>query len=87
MKLKVIVSPSPFSSELLIFIHGHFAMNVVIRLTNGKGTVIRIIACTLKKGENKVRIANLHRYAGGNYQVVIKLLNGDLLEIINLVKA
>jgi hypothetical protein len=86
MKLKVIVSPSPFTSELLIYIHGHFAMNIVIRLSNGKGTVIRITACALKKGENKVRIANLQRYAGGNYQLVIKLLNGDLVETIDLVK-
>jgi hypothetical protein len=86
MKLKVIVSPNPFTTELLVFIHVHFAMNIVIRLTNSKDTVIRIAACTLKTGENKVRIGNLQRYAAGNYHLVVKLLNGDLVQTINLVK-
>ncbi len=86
MKLKVIVTPNPFTSELCIYIHGSFVINIVIRLTNSKGTVIRITACTLKKGENNVKIDNLHRYAGGNYHLEIKLLNGDLLEKLNLVK-
>jgi hypothetical protein len=86
MKLKVIVNPNPFTSELNIHIHGPFAINIVIRLTNSKGTVIRITACTLKQGENKVKIGNLHRYAGGNYHLEIKLLNGDLLETLSLVK-
>jgi hypothetical protein len=86
MKLKVIVNPNPFTSELSILIHGSFAVNIVVRLMNSRHTVIRIAACTLKKGENKVKISDLQRYATGHYHVQIKLLNGDLLEMISLVK-
>jgi hypothetical protein len=86
MKLKVAVNPNPFISELSISIQGHFTMNIVIRLTNCSDTVIRITACTLKKGENKIRIGNLQRYAAGAYHLEVKMLNGDLVEKINLVK-
>ena len=86
MKLKVTVDPNPFTSELVITIHGHFAMNIVIRLTNRAGTAIRIIGYTLGNGENKVIIGNLKRYVIGDYYLEIKLLNGDLLETIKLVK-
>lgn len=86
MKLKVIVDPNPFTSELAVFIHGHFTMNVVLRLLNNAGTVIRITGCTVDKGENKITIENLNRYATGDYVLDVKLLNGDLIEKINLVK-
>jgi hypothetical protein len=86
MKLKVTVNPNPFTAELSVLIHGHFDMNIVIRLTNSKDTVIRITSFTLKKGENKVKIGNLQRYATGNYRLELKMLNGDLLETIKLVK-
>ncbi|MEP6746536.1 MAG: hypothetical protein ABJB86_02355 [Bacteroidota bacterium] len=86
MKLKVTVNPDPFIAELSVVIQGLFTMNIVIRLANSKGTVIRITACTLKKGENKIQIGNLQRYAAGNYQLEVKTLNGDLVETINLVK-
>jgi hypothetical protein len=61
-------------------------VNIVFRLTNSRHTVIRMAACTLKKGENKVKIGNLQRYATGHYHLEVKLLNGDLLETISLVK-
>ena len=86
MKLKVIVNPNPFTSEISVLIHGNFSVNVVIRLINNRGTVIRIAASALKKGENKVKINNLLRYATGQYSLEIKLLNGDLLETVSLVK-
>ena len=86
MELKVIVNPNPFTSELSVFIHGSFAVNIVIRLLNSRNTVIRIRACLLIKGDNKIMISNLQRYATGHYHVEIKLLNGDLLERINLIK-
>jgi hypothetical protein len=61
MKLKVTVNPNPFISELAVLIQGVFSMNIVIRLKNKKGTVVRITGCTLQKGGNKVRINNLER--------------------------
>ncbi|MEP7279294.1 MAG: T9SS type A sorting domain-containing protein [Bacteroidota bacterium] len=87
MKLKVIASPNPFVSELFVFIHGSFALNIVVRLINNSGTVIRITSAELKKGENKLKINNLQRYAAGSYHLEIKLLSGELLETHQLVKA
>jgi len=86
MKLKVIVNPNPFTSELAVFIHCHFTMNAVVRLLNNTGIVIRISGCTLSKGSNKITLENLDRYATGNYLLEVKLLNGDLLETVGLVK-
>ncbi len=86
MKLKVTVNPNPFTSELAVFIHGHFTMNVVLRLLNSAGTVIRITGCTVDKGENKFTLENLNRYATGDYVLDVKMLNGDLIEKIDLIK-
>ncbi len=57
-----------------------------MRLINSRETVLRTTACTFKKGENKVSLHNLHRYVAGNYSLEIKLLTGELLEIIPLEK-
>jgi len=86
MKLKVAVNPNPFTSELVVFIHGQFTMNVVIRLMSNAGGVVRVTSVTVNKGENEIKIKNLGRYATGNYLLEVKLLNGDLLEAIQLVK-
>jgi len=87
MKLKVIVNPHPFTSELFLLIQGNFDINVVIRLIDSRGTVIRITSGTLKKGDNEIKIDGLQHYAAGNYRLEIKLLNGDLLENIHIVKS
>ena len=86
MKLKVKASPNPFSSELAVLIYSHFAMNIVVRLANSNGTVIRVKGCTLAEGENHLTLKNLTRYATGDYLVEVKLLSGDLLETIHLLK-
>jgi hypothetical protein len=87
MKLKVIVNPHPFTSELSLLIQGNFDINVVIRLIDSSGKVIRIVSGTLKKGDNAMKIDGLQPYRSGNYRLEIKLLNGDLLENIQLVKS
>lgn len=86
MKLKVIVNPNPFTSELAILINGHFTVNAVLRLISHTGAVIRVAAYTINSGDNKFRLKNLEKYASGQYTLEIKLLNGDLLESISLVK-
>lgn len=87
MKLKVIGSPQPFTAELFLIIQGNFDVNVVIRLLNSSNEVINITGCTLKKGDNEMRITGLQSYPVGNYRLEIKSLNGDLLENIQLVKS
>ncbi|MEP6725147.1 MAG: T9SS type A sorting domain-containing protein [Bacteroidota bacterium] len=86
MKLKVTVNPNPFTSELAVFIYGHFTVNTVLRLINSTGAIIRVTGYTVNKGDNEIKIDNLGRYASGNYFLEVKLLNGDLLEMISLVK-
>ena len=86
MKLKVTVNPNPFTSALTILIHGYFSMNVVIRLMNSDNAVISMAACILSKGDNNVQLNNLQRYARGRYFLEIKLLNGDLVQRIDLTK-
>jgi hypothetical protein len=87
MNLKVTVSPSSFTAELTVIIESDVTLNTVLRLTDSKEKVARIIGCTLAKGENKVQLKNLSKYAAGNYQLEVKLLNGELLETIRLHKA
>ena len=86
MKFKVTVNPNPFTSELAVLIDGHFTVNAVLRLLNSDGTVIRVAGYTVNKGDNRIQMDNLGRYATGAYTLEVKLLNGDLLEKINLVK-
>ena len=86
MKLKVTVNPNPFTSELAVFIHCYFTVNTVLRLINSTGTVIRVTSYTVNQGENEIKIDKLGRYATGDYFLEVKLLNGDLLEKISLVK-
>lgn len=74
-------------SEFIVLIQGPVTLNIVICLANSRNAIIRMAACALKPGENKVTINNLQRYASGQYCLHIKLLNGDLLEKINMVKA
>ena len=86
MKLKVTANPDPFSAELVVCIHSSIAVNLVVRLINSNGILIRVKGCPLPAGESKVVLKNLVRYATGNYFLEIKLLNGDLVETIHLVK-
>lgn len=86
MKLRVYVNPNPFTSALSALVHGSFDVNIVIRLINSRGTVIRIASSTIIKGENIIKIDNLQRYAAGKYQLQVSLLNGELVETIALVK-
>ena len=86
MKLKVEAFPNPFSAELGISIHSHLIVNLVLRLTNKNGTVIRVKGCSLTAGQNNIKLNNLNRYATGDYFLEIKLLNGDLLQTISLSK-
>jgi hypothetical protein len=87
MKLKVIVNPHPFTSELWLLIQGNFDVNVVIRLIDSSGNLIKIVSGTLKKGDNNISITDLQSYPPGSYQLEIRLLNGDLLESLGLVKS
>jgi hypothetical protein len=87
MKLKVIVNPHPFTSELCLLIQGDFDINVVMRLIDSNGKLIRITSGTLKKGDNQMKIDGLQSYPSGDYRLEIKLLNGDLLENIQLIKS
>jgi hypothetical protein len=87
MKVKVEAFPNPFTAELTITMLTSLTVNLVIRLMNNNGTVIRVKACPLLTGENNIQLNNLNRYATGDYILEVKLLNGDLLETISLVKA
>ena len=86
MTIKVTVNPNPFNAELLLLIHAGFTINVVIRLLAESGSVVRIASGTLRTGDNEIKMDKLHRYAAGHYRLEIKLLNGDLLQTIPLVK-
>ena len=86
MKLKVAVYPNPFSSELNVSIETNLAINTVLKLSDKKGNLIRMIGCPLQTGENKMPIANLGKYVPGDYLLEIKLLNGDLVEGFELIK-
>ncbi len=86
MILKVTANPDPFSAEITISMHCSSPVNLVLRLINSEGIVVRVKGCPLTAGETKVTLKNLARYATGNYFLEVKLLNGDLLESIELVK-
>lgn len=86
MKLKVTASPNPFSAELVVSMQCSVAVNLVVRLVNSNGIVIRVKGCPIAAGESNVLMKNLMRYATGTYCLEIKLLNGDLLETIQLIK-
>jgi hypothetical protein len=86
MRLKVRVSPNPFTSELVVSITSDVVLNAVLRLTDTNNNMVRMIGSPLHSGENNVYIKNLSKYVTGTYQLQIKLLNGEMLETIELVK-
>ena len=86
MIVKVTANPDPFSAELAVCIHSSIDVNLVLRLINSNGTVIRVKGCPLHAGVSRITLKNLVRYATGRYFLEIKLLNGDLVESIQLAK-
>jgi hypothetical protein len=86
MQVRVTVSPAPFTSDLTILIESDIAFNAVLRLTDNNKKLVRMIGSPLHKGENKIFIKNLSRYVIGIYYLEVKLLNGKLVETIEITK-
>jgi hypothetical protein len=86
MRLKLTVNPNPFAGELIVSITSDVSFNAVIRLTDTNKNMVRMMGSPLHMGENKVYINNLSKYVAGIYQLEVKLLNGELIETIEVIK-
>ncbi len=87
MEVNITVRPNPFISELTVHINIETTVIAILRLTNEKGHVARMMSCTLQKGENSITLSKLSKFASGNYRLEVRLLNGDEIKHIPLVKA
>ncbi len=86
MRLKVFVNPNPFTSQLQIRLHGEFTANLILRLKNSRGTVVRMVACTLPGGSDSIDMNDLQRFAAGRYDLQISLLSGEQVTTVSIVK-
>jgi hypothetical protein len=86
MEVIIDVRPNPFISELTVRIFIDTTVIAIIRLTNEKGIIAKMMSCTLEKGETTITLNKLSKFAAGNYNLEVRLLNGDEIKRIPLVK-
>lgn len=86
MSLKVMVAPNPFSTDLAVIVQSAAPINIVVRLLTANGAVVRVKGCALETGENELQLNNLGKYVPGDYQIEVKLLNGDLVAACQVLK-
>ncbi len=87
MKCTVTVTPQPFFEELRVNIQIDIAINLVLRLTDDKENLVRMMGCQLVSGSNDVTLVNLHKFAVGNYILQLRFLTGEVIQSFPLVKA
>jgi hypothetical protein len=86
MKIKAKVYPNPFSSNLSVEVLTDLDRQVVFRLYNGAGNLIKMSYWKLVKGNNKILLDSLQNLAQGLYTVEIKNEDNEVLHKFELVK-
>ena len=80
------VLPQPFIDQLKVQIDISVSINLVLRLNDENNNLVRMMGCQLQQGGNIIQLVNLGKFARGNYILEVRLLNGDLIHSIPLIK-
>ncbi len=86
MNLKVRAYPNPFGSNISLEVVCEQHEQVIFRLYNPSGKVIKMSYWKLVNGMNKIILDNLDRLTSGAYLVELKDQNEEILYSMELLK-
>jgi len=86
MNIKAKAYPNPFSSALSVEVLTDLDGQVIFRLYNQAGNLIKMSYWKLMKGNNKILLDSLQNLAKGLYTIEIKNEDSQLLHKFELVK-
>lgn len=86
MNLEVRAYPNPFGSNISLEVVCEQNEQIIFRLYNPAGKVIKMSYWKLVNGMNKIILDNLERLTAGQYLVELKDQNEETLYSENLVK-
>ena len=86
MNLKVRAYPNPFGSHISLEVICEQNEQVIFRLYNPAGKVIKMSYWKLVNGMNKIILDNLERLTAGQYVIELKDHNEETLYSLNLMK-
>ena len=86
MNIRAKAYPNPFSSSLSVEVDADIDCQVIFRLYNHVGNLIKMSYWKLIKGNNKIMMDSLQNLAMGLYTIEIKDENNLVLHKFELVK-
>ena len=86
MNLKVRAYPNPFGSNISLEVICEQNEQVIFRLYNPAGKVIKMRYWKLVNGMNKIILDNLERLTPGQYLIELKDHNEETLHTLTLMK-
>ena len=87
MKLQAKAYPNPFYTNLSVEVITDAESQVIFRLYNQLGNLIKMSYWKLLKGNNKIMLDNLQNLAMGLYTIELKDENNHVLHKFELVKS
>lgn len=87
MKIQAKAYPNPFYTNLSVEVISDAESQVIFRLYNQLGNLIKMSYWKLLKGNNKIMLDNLQNLAMGLYTIELKDENNDVLHKFELVKS
>lgn len=87
MNITAKVYPNPFFSSLSVEVTSDVDSQVIFRLYNQAGNLIKMSYWKLLKGNNKIMLDSLQNLSTGLYTVEIKSENNHVLHKFELVKS
>jgi type IX secretion system substrate protein len=87
MKLQAKAYPNPFNTNLSVEVISDADSQVIFRLYNQLGNLIKMSYWKLLKGNNKIMLDNLQNLAMGLYTIELKDENNHVLHKFELVKS
>jgi hypothetical protein len=86
MNLKAKAYPNPFTSNLSVEVQADTDGQVIFRLYNHLGNLIKMSYWKLMKGSNKIMLDSLQNLAMGVYTIELKDENNQVLHKFELLK-
>jgi hypothetical protein len=76
---RVSVRPNPFSNTLTLEIASVLNLQVVVKLTNSTGTIVKLFGWYLLKGTNVTTLRDMNKLAAGSYTLTVMNNEGEVI--------
>ena len=77
--MKVVVRPNPFQSSITLDVTSEMGKNVIIRIFNEDGRLVKMFSWFLLKGVNVTTVNDMDNLSSGEYQLDMIDQEGKLL--------